>query len=485
MSIPGQKPPRRPRSEPRRFRQRPIPRRWKTFRPPPTVRGRLWISTRIRRTLWLWQPWAVLGGWFLAIDRYWWALAALGLAAVAYVLRWPERPPTVGLDHTTPVGGREFLDTVAGLTGIEFETGNSLVVLENGDAFYPSMLDAIGRAQRSITMEQYIFWAGETGEAFARALAGRARAGVPVKLLLDAVGSATLGDRALGILEDGGCEVAWYNEIHWFTVGRFNNRTHRKTLVADGRVGFTGGAGIADHWRGDARSPDEWRDTQVRVEGPAVRLLQTGFAQNWLRATGAVVQGEAFFPPAVPAGPCDLQVISSSPDAGSSAARLMYYLVIVSARRRIDIANPYFVPDETAVDTLTEAAARGVQVRVLVTGRRNDNWLARQNSVRLYGVLLDGGVQVHEYHRTMLHQKVMIVDECWCTVGTTNFDSRSFAHNEETNVCTCDERAVQGLTRTFEADLAASAPVTAEAWRRRGALARAQELVASMLQDQV
>lgn len=476
---------RRPRSQPRRFRYRPVPHRWSTYRPPSRVRGRPWLSTRIRRLIWLWQPWAALAAWALLVDRLGTAAWTSAVAFVAYLLRWPERTPTLGLEHTSPVGSRPFLDTAVGLTGVDFVPGNTVEVLENGDEFYAAMLEAIAHAQASITMEQYIFWAGEVADRFAAALAERARAGVSVKLLLDAVGSTTLGDRALSVMKDAGCEIAWYNRIHWYTVGRFNNRTHRKSLIVDGVVGFTGGAGIADHWRGTASTEDEWRDTQLRVEGPAVRWLQTGYSENWLRTTGEVLQGAAFFPPAATAGPTEVQVINSSPDAGSSGARMAYYLAIVSAQKRIDIANPYFVPDEVAVETLVEAAARGVKVRVLVTGIRNDNWLARHNSVSLYGLLLQGGVRVYEYHPRMLHQKVMIVDGCWCSVGTSNFDNRSFAHNEETTVCVCDDRIVQAVTAAFDNDLAESREVRYEEWRRRGLWARTQEIVASLLQDQV
>lgn len=407
------------------------------------------------------------------------------LALIAYVLRPPERGPTLGLDHTDPAGSPAFMATMAGITEIGFDPGNALTVYNNGNAFYPAMLEAIGSARASITMEQYILWDGAVADAFASALAERARAGVCVKLLFDAVGSATLGERTYQTLCDAGCDIAWYNPIHWYTIGRFNNRTHRKTLVVDGRVGFTGGAGLADHWRGNAVPPDEWRDMQARLEGPAVAHLQAGFAQNWLRTTGEIVQGETFFPQVREAGTLAVQVINSSPDAGASAARLMYYLAIVSARRRIDIVNPYFVPDETAIDTLIEAVARGVHVRVVVTGKRSDNWLARQNSRRLYGPLLDGGVRIFEYHQSMLHQKVMLVDGCWCTLGTSNFDNRSFAHNEETSLCVCDTRVVGDLTAIVEDDLAACQQVSRDAWRQRGLLARAQELVASLLQDQV
>ena len=447
--------------------------------------GRPWVSTRIRQLLWLWQPWALLTGWFLIDDRYYWAAGMLAVAFVAYVLRPAERSPQLGLEHTDPAGSPAFLETIAGVTGVQFLPGNRFDILNNGCQFYPAMLEAIRGARESVCMEQYIFWAGSTADQFCEALVERARAGVDVKLLLDSVGSATLGEQVYGALTDAGCEVAWYTPIRWYTVGRFNNRTHRKTLVVDGRIGFTGGAGIADHWRGNATPPDEWRDMMFRVEGPAVAPLLSGFAQNWLRTTGEIIQGEEFFPRPRESGPFALQVIHSSPDAGASSARLMYYLAIVSARRRIDIVNPYFVPDETAIDTIVEAVARGVQVRVLVSGRRTDNWLARQNSRRLYGTLLDGGVKLYEYHQSMVHQKVMLVDGCWCTVGTSNFDNRSFAHNEETSLCLCDVGFVSAMTAIFEEDLAASQPVMREEWQQRGVIARVQEHLASLLKEQV
>lgn len=475
----------RPRSQPHPFRQRQIPRRWRLRQRQPRKRGAPWIGTRLRRLIWLWQPWALLGIWSLVQDRYYWGAGMFALTVVAFVLRPAERPPRLGLDHIDPAGSRAFLDTMAGVTGVTFTPGNRVDVLNNGDEFYPAMLAAIRDATDSICIEQYIFWEGRTAEEFCAALTERARAGVPVKMLLDAVGSAAIGETAYTSLTEAGCEIAWYTPIRWYTVGRFNNRTHRKTLVVDGRVGFTGGAGIADHWRGNATPPDQWRDMVCRIEGPAVAPLLSGFAQNWLRTTGEVVQGREYFPTVPPAGDLAVQVIHSSPDAGASSARLMYYLAIVSARRRIDIVNPYFVPDETAIETIIEAVARGVQVRVLVSGRSNDNWLARQNSRRLYGVLLDGGVKLFEYHHSMLHQKVMLVDGCWCTVGTSNFDNRSFAHNEETSLCLCEPRFVAEMTALFEEDLAASQPVDRDQWQRRGIVTRVMELVASLLKEQV
>ncbi len=238
----------------------------------------------------------------------------------------------------------------------------------------------------SITIEAYIYWAGEIGQRFAEALAAKGREGVKVKILLDAVGSSTIGTDILKTLESGHCQLAWYNPLRWYSLGRYNHRTHRKSLIIDGRIAFTGGAGIADHWKGNAEDPGHWRDMQIRLEGPAVTPLQTGFAQNWLQTTGELISGPLYYPPhSTPAGPLAVQTIMSSPEIGASTVRTMYYLSIICARKSIYIANPYFVPDEAAIDALVDARNRGVDVRIMVSGIRNDNWLARQNSVRLFG----------------------------------------------------------------------------------------------------
>lgn len=417
-------------------------------------------------------------------DRWAWATGLGAMAIVCYLIAPTESSPRYGLDHEFAVESEEFLSTITGATGVPFTGGNRLVILNNGDEFYPAMLQDIHAARASVTIEAYIYWAGAIGLEFARALAAKAQQGVPVKILLDAIGSASIGPDILENLEGGGCQLAWFNPIHWYTLGRFNHRTHRKSLIVDGRVGFTGGAGIADHWTGHAQSPAHWRDVQVRIEGPAVGALQTGFAQNWLQSTGELVTGLDYYPSLESSGGRWLQTIMSSPEAGASAVRTMYYLSIVSARRSIAIANPYFVPDETAVETLVEAKRRGVDVRILVSGVRNDNWLARHNSVRLYGTLLDAGIEIREYNRTMLHHKVMVVDGVWATVGTTNFDNRSFAHNEESNICFHDRELAAQLSREFEADAAVSDRVELVAWRRRGVLDKAQELMASILTEQ-
>ena len=449
-----------------------------------TPKGALTFWTRARRFLWSWWPWAIVSAWAIGNGRWGWAIGAAVMALVSYLIAPAAVPPRFGLDHEFCVDSPEFPATVAGASGGPFLEGNALEILNNGDAFYPPMLAAIRDADASITIEAYIYWAGEIGREFAEALAERAKSGIPVKILLDAIGSSTIGTEILDVLEKGGCHVAWYNPIRWYTLGRFNNRTHRKSLIIDGRIAFTGGAGIADHWRGNARGPDEWRDIQVRLEGPAVVPLQTGFAHNWQQTTGELVSGERYYPDIQPAGPLAVQTLLSSPEIGASSVRTMYYLSIVCARESIYIANPYFVPDPVAIETLIEAKRRGVDVRIMVSGIRNDNWLARYNSVRLFGRLLAAGIEIHEFNRTMLHQKTMVVDRWWVTVGTTNFDNRSFAHNEESNVCVFDRALAEQLHQVFLDDLGGCERVTMNAWSRRGAWSRAQEFVASFLQEQ-
>jgi cardiolipin synthase len=423
--------------------------------------------------------------YFVSEHKWWWALGLGVWSAVCSVSRPGEFPPQYGLDHGLKVGSAEFLDSMAGAAGIPFFAGNAVTLLNNGDEFYPSMLKAIRDAEESITVEAYIYWAGAVGLEFAHALAEAAQRGVRVKVLLDAVGSSTIGSEILTTLTKSGCHLAWYNPIRITRLRRVNNRTHRKSLVVDGRIGFTGGAGIADHWTGNAQDEKHWRDLQIRIEGPAVRPLQTGFSQNWLEATGELVTGPDFYPAAVPDGPLELQTIMSSPETGASSVRIMYYLAMSAACTSIDIANPYFVPDHVSIDLFRDAVKRGARIRVMVAGRRNDAWLARFNSLRLYGALLGAGVEIYEYNRTMMHHKIMMVDGLWSTVGTANFDNRSFAHNEESNVCVCDKSFTRALTNAFERDIAVCERVSFDEWKRRGAVEKTLEALASFFQDQV
>jgi len=413
------------------------------------------------------------------------AVSTLFAAIFTYLVTPPTVSPTYGLASTAPLRSDEFLATISGATGVPFIGGNRIELLNNGDEFYPAMLKAITEAQSSITIEAYIYWAGEIGRKFSDAIAKRSLAGVDVKILLDAVGSSTIGSEILKTLHDSGCQVRWYNKMFWRTIGRFNNRTHRKSLIIDGNLAFTGGAGIADHWLGNAQDPKHWRDVQIRLEGPGAVPLQTGFAQNWLATTGEIVTGPRYFPKIKPAGPIAVQTIISSPAGGSSAVRTMYYLSIVFAQRKIYIANAYFIPDESGVDILISARKRGVDVKLMLAGIYNDMKLARYGGIHLYGRLLEAGVEIYEYNRTMLHQKTMVVDGAWITVGTTNFDNRSFALHEESNVCSYDTTLAERLEQIFFEDLTACVRIDLESWKRRGMLTKIRGAAALFFKDQL
>lgn len=388
------------------------------------------------------------------------------------------------LEHDFGTDSAEFLSTIAGATGVPIVSGNRITILNGAEAFYPAMLDAIAKAKFSITMEQYIFAGGELGRTFAEAFAERARNGVTVKILCDAVGSASLGGDIIHLLTESGCELRWFHPLRWYNLHRVNNRTHRKSLVIDGQIAFTGGAGIGEHWCSDEHHTG-WRDLQIRLQGPGVIPMQTGFAFNWLYATGEQIAGPRYYPVLSTRGGVEVQTVVSSPKNDAFTASILYTLTILCARRSILIANPYFVPGPRTIEMLGDAVARGVDVRVMVAGPHNDTWWARQNSVRLYGKLIQAGVEILEYQPTMLHQKTMIVDGIWATVGTTNFDHRSLRFNEECNVCFFDPDLVDELHRVFEDDLMHCKRVTLDEWRQRGLLQRVSERVASLLQDQV
>jgi cardiolipin synthase A/B len=307
------------------------------------------------------------------------------IAFVFYHTTAISHPVLYALEPNVDADSPEFRNTMAGMTGMPLIEGNRLEIYNDGDQFYPTMLDAIESARYSVTMEQFIFWDGRVGRRFADVLAGKALEGVPVKLLADAVGSAMLGDEILRILEAGGCQLAWFRPIHWYTLNRANLRTHRKSLIIDGRVAFTGGAGLADHWLGTAANEREWHDVEIRVEGPAVAVQQSGFAQNWLLSTGEIFGGPEFFPTPRMSGNVEVQTILSSPSSGAGAAATMYLIAVQCARRDLYIANPYFIPGVRLIDMLARACRRGVNVRLMVAGKHNDTWWARQNSLRLYG----------------------------------------------------------------------------------------------------
>jgi cardiolipin synthase len=305
-----------------------------------------------------------------------------------------------------------------------------------------------------------------------------------VNVLLDAIGALALPEEYRQIMLDGGCRLETFRPLSPFAIDRVNYRNHRRVLVADGRVGITGGSGTSGKWSGDGKTHDHWRDTDVLVEGPVVEQLQGAFAENWLEATGVALGGKEYFPQPDPKGQVMAQAVRSSPAGGSTAMYTMFLLAMASARHSIYITNPYFLPDDKMIDTLVGSARKGVRVVLLLPGPIDHN-IVRQASRSELGRLLEAGIEVHEYRAALLHAKTMVVDSRWATVGSTNFDRRSFALNDEINLVVYDESIARNLERIFEQDLSRSKRVTYQAWRNRSILSRLMEFLSLPVRDQL
>ena len=414
------------------------------------------------------------------------AMAAVALAAVLFVnLTLGDKK----IDHVVPslygVEDAQFIRTMGVLLGPPLVNGNRAAVLVNGDEIFPAMLDALRKARRTITFEMYIYWSGRIGEEFAQVLSERAQAGVKVHVLLDGVGSGKIDERYIERMRRAGVEVERYNPPRFYTIGRLNNRTHRKLVVIDGAVGFTGGVGIADQWTGNAQDPQHWRDTHFRIEGPAVAQMQSAFMDNWTEVTANVLHGEDYFPPLKSVGPHLAQVFTSSPGGASDSMQLMYLLSIAAARRNIVLSASYFVPDDVEVQTLVEALKRGVKVRIIVPGPHIDTAVVRRASRARWGKLLEAGAEIHEYEPTMFHCKVMVVDDVWTSVGSTNFDNRSFASNDEANLNIYDREFARHQISIFEQDLKRSRRISLEEWRNRPWHEKLWEHATSLLGSQL
>ena len=365
------------------------------------------------------------------------------------------------------VSDAQFRRNMNVMFGPPLAAGNRARALVNGDAFFADMLKSIRGAQQTITFESYIWWSGEIGAEFTRALIERARAGVKVHLLFDALGSGKIDDEAVKAMKAAGVEVEKYNPWSPTTLARINNRTHRKIMVVDGRIGYTGGAGIGDEWRGNAQSPRHWRDTQFRVEGPVVGQIQAAFIENWIEVTGRVLHGEGYFPELERAGAQSAQFIVTSPGGGSESMQLMYLASIAAAAKSVKLSAAYFVPDGVEVRTLAAAAKRGARVQIIVPGPQTDSPLVRRASRSTWGELLKAGVEFYEYQPTFFHCKVMVVDDLWVSVGSSNFDARSFSVNDEANLNVYDREFAAEQARIFEEDLRRSRRVTYEEWANR------------------
>lgn len=411
--------------------------------------------------------------------------ATLAAVVVARNVSTGEKHIDTRLRRLYSIDEPQFRRSMSMLLGPPMEEGNQVEVLLNGDQIFPAMLEAIAGARRTITFETFIYWSGDIGRRFAEALSERARAGVKVHLLLDWVGSARMEDRQLDEMREAGVQVQRYHQPHWSHLPRLNNRTHRKLLVVDGAVGFTGGVGIADQWLGHAQDAEHWRDTHFRVEGPVVAQMQAVFMDNWIKATGEVLHGEAYFPALERRGDQPAQMFSSSPTGGGASMQLMYLMAVTAAQRSIDLSSSYFVPDSLAIDALAAAARRGVKVRILVPGPEIDTELVRRASRARWGELLEAGVEIAEYRPTMFHCKVLVVDALLVSVGSTNFDNRSFQLNDEANLNVLHEGFARRQIEIFEDDLRRAVPVTLEAWRRRPWREKAVEHAASLIGSQL
>jgi cardiolipin synthase A/B len=401
--------------------------------------------------------------WTIAIT----ALATILVAVLAMNFKTPEKTLERKIEHRYPVSDPQFRREMGVLLGPGIVPGNVVTDLENGVEIFPAMLSAIRGAQKTITFETYIYWSGDIGQKFADALSESARNGVSVKVMIDWAGSIKMEDSLLQSMKDAGVEVHQYRPLKWYNIGRLNNRTHRKLLVVDGRIGFTGGVGIADIWEGQAQDPDHWRDLHFRVEGPVVAQFQSAFNDNWIKTTGVVLNGEDYFPPLQPAGAMDAHMFVASPAGGSESMHLMYLLAIAAAERSIDLQAAYFVPDDLIIKALLAARHRGVRVRVVVPGKHIDSETVRLASKAHWGELLLGGVEIHEYQPTMMHNKLLIVDGLMVSVGSTNFDVRSFRLNDEASLNVYDPDFAARMTEVFEADLKPTVQYTYKMWENR------------------
>jgi cardiolipin synthase len=367
-----------------------------------------------------------------------------------------------------PLDSERFCSVLAFLTEAKLLHGNRAEVLTNGPCFYEAELAAIAAARKSVNLEAYIFHRGEVSRRFVQALAERARCGLKIRVTLDYVGCLSVPLSYLKELTDSGGQVRWYHPLRPAYISQFNNRTHRELLIVDGQTAFIGGAGIADWWYRDGVKGNRWRDMVLRVEGPSVPALQAVFAQNWLRVSGEILPSDEFSDCSDLADRHSALVVASTPAAGATQARILFQFLIASARKSIHISTPYFLPDRSARRAIIRAVReRNVNVNILTPGDNSDQRLTRASSRHLYGSLLKHGVRIYEYRPSMNHTKSMIVDECWVVVGSTNFDYRSFAINDEVNLALLDPAASRRVNADFERDIENSNEITYQQWREK------------------
>ncbi len=419
--------------------------------------------------------------WTIAIT----AVVTVLCVIVAMNFAVPEKKLERKVQHLYPADDPQFRRDMGNLLGPAIVHGNQVQALQNGDGIFPAMLAAVQAARDTICFETYIYWSGEIGRRFAEALAERAKAGVQVNVVLDWMGSLKMDQELIDLIEAAGADVHRYRPLRWYSLDRLNNRTHRKLLVIDGQVGFTGGVGIADQWEGHAQDPDHWRDIHFQMTGPVVLQMQAAFNDNWVKSTGQVLTGGRYFPATPAAGELDAQLFVASPAGGSESMHLMYLMAIAAASERIDLQAAYFVPDDLILRALIAAIDRGVRIRIMVPGKHIDSGLVRAASKACWGDLLQRGVEIHEYQPTMLHNKMLIVDHELVSVGSTNFDVRSFRLNDEASLNVYDADFCRAMTQVFEADLKHCQRYTHERWLVRPLRQRVKERFALLVRSQL
>jgi len=410
---------------------------------------------------------------------------SLLLATLAMNFATAEKKLERTIAHRYAIADPQFRREMSLMMSPSIVGGNRVTALQNGEEIFPAMLQAIRQARESITFETYIYWSGTVGREFSEALAERAAAGVPVHVTLDWAGSVKMDGELLARMEAAGVHVHRYRPLRWYNLGRMNNRTHRKLLVIDGRVGFTGGVGIADQWQGHAASPEEWRDTHFCVEGPVVAQLQAAFNDNWIKTTGEVLNGAPFFPAIEDVGALEAQIFIASPASGSESMHLLYLLAIAAAAQRIDIAASYFVPDDLLVEAFIAARTRGVRIRILLPGPHLDSFSVRVASKQVWGDLLRAGVEIYVYQPTMLHTKLVVIDAEFVSVGSTNMDIRSLRLNDEASLNVYDHGFAHAMIDVFEQDLQRATAYTLDMWTARPLRERLLEAVMLPVKSQL
>ena len=393
----------------------------------------------------------------------------IATAVIAVILFWSaKRDRVIALRVENPGELKTLLPSIVGLTQSALDQGNHVEVLQNGDGFFPRILADIKAARETIHVESFIWWEGEICNQVAAALAAKAKEGVEVRVLVDASGGRKLRGKLGDMLEASGARVAWFHPVRISNLGRLNNRDHRKLLIVDGRIGYTGGYGFATEWTGNAQDRDHWRDTGLRIIGPVVNRMQAAFCENWIEETGEILAGDKYFPHLPHAGNTPAHAAYTSPTGSVSSVQVLYYMAIKAARKEIIIQNPYLLPDPSSIGALEDAVARGVSVKIMVPSTEvTDSAFVQHASHHHFGTLLKRGVQMWEYNKTLLHQKVIIVDDIWSCVGSTNFDDRSFELNDEISVGVLDPQIAAQLKSAFAADLRHARKLSFQQWKER------------------